>query len=75
MKKIVTFYSVLHVTKSMETIEVVPTANLIKFFGELEMKKLVKADGMISGFKESPVTVTNVGDNVNLKVKIPLSKK
>ena len=52
----------------MENIEVVPTANLIKFFGDLEMNKLMKADGMFSGFKESPVTVTNVGDNLNFKV-------
>ena len=52
----------------MENIEVVPTANLIKFFGELEMNKLIKGDGIISGFNESPVTFTSYGSDINLKV-------
>jgi hypothetical protein len=62
----------------MENIEVVPTANLIKFFGDLEMNKLMKADGMISGFKESPVTITSDGDDLNFKVmkfKKPIEKE
>jgi len=57
----------------MESIEVVPTANLIKFFGDLEMNKLIKADGMLSGFKESPVAITSDGDDLNFKVTIQLN--
>ncbi|KAK4009107.1 hypothetical protein OUZ56_014244 [Daphnia magna] len=64
----VTIFSVLRVTKTMENIEVVPSANLIKFFGELEMNKLIKLDGKISGFNESPVTVNSQGSDLNLKV-------
>lgn len=52
----------------MENIEVVPSANLIKFFGELEMNKLVKSDGKISGFSGSPVTLSSQGSDLNLKV-------
>lgn len=52
----------------MENIEVVPSANLLKFFGELEMNKLIKLDGKISGFNESPVTVNSQGSDLNLKV-------
>lgn len=63
-------FSVLRLTKSMENIEVVPTANLIKFFGDFEMNKLIKADGIFSGFNESPVTFTGLGSDLNLKVRI-----
>ena len=58
----------MRLTKSMENIDIVPTANLIKFFGELEMNKLIKGDGIISGFNESPVTFTSYGSDINLKV-------
>lgn len=52
----------------MEAIEVVPNANLIKFFGLFEMNKLIKADGIIHGFNESPVTLTSHASNITLKV-------
>ena len=56
----------------MENIEVVPTANLIKFYGELEMNKLIKADGIISGFGESPITFTSLGSDLNFKVTLTI---
>lgn len=58
----------------MESIEVVPSANLVKFFGELEINKLLKADGMISGFGDTPVTLTSLGSDLKLEVKNVLSK-
>nr|CAG4642101.1 EOG090X0F7H [Eurycercus lamellatus] len=65
----ITIFSVLRLTKSMEGIEVVPSSNLLKFFGEFEMNKLIKADGLISGFNESPVTITSLGSDLNMKVR------
>ena len=60
----------MRLTKSMEAIEVLPAANLIKFFGELEMEKLIKPDGIINGFAETPVTFTTLGSDLKFKVKI-----
>lgn len=56
----------------MESIEVVPTANLIKFFGELEINKLIKANGMISGFGDTPVAFTALGSDLKLEVPATL---
>ena len=53
----------------MEAIEVLPAANLIKFFGELEMEKLIKPDGIINGFAETPVSFTTLGSDLKFKVK------
>nr|CAG4649744.1 EOG090X0F7H [Scapholeberis mucronata] len=64
----ITVFSVLRLTKSMENIEVVPAANLIKLFGEIEFNKLIKADGIISGFGESPITFTGFESDLNFKV-------
>ena len=54
----------------MESIEIVPTANLIKFFGKLEIHKLIKANGMISGFRDTPMTLTTLGSDLKLEVKM-----
>lgn len=59
----------------MENIEVIPTANLIKFFGEIEMNKLIKADGIFSGFDENPVTFTGLGSDLSLKVFVESKSK
>ena len=61
-------FSVLRMTKSMENIEVVPAANLIKLFGEIEFNKLIKANGIISGFGESPMTFSGLESDLNFKV-------
>ena len=53
----------------MKSVEVLPAANLIKFFGNFEVDKLIKADGIISGFAESPILITSRGSDINLKVK------
>ena len=63
-----TFFSVLCLTKSMENIDVVPTANLLKLIGELDINKLIKSNGIISSFDESPVTFTSYGSDITLKV-------
>lgn len=60
--------SVLRLTKTMEAIEVVPASNLIKFFGELDVNKVIKADGFISGFADSPVSFTSQGADLTVKV-------
>nr|CAG4642848.1 EOG090X0F7H [Evadne anonyx] len=64
----VTIFSVLSLTKSMKSIEVFPAANLIKFFGNFEMDNLIKSDGIISGFSESPIAITSRGSDINFKV-------
>lgn len=64
----ITIFSVLSLTKSMKSVEVLPAANLIKFFGNFEVDKLIKADGIISGFAESPILITSRGSDINLKV-------
>nr|CAG4635111.1 EOG090X0F7H [Alona affinis] len=64
----ITIFSVLRLTKTMEAIEVVPGANLIKFFGEFEVNNVVKADGIVTGFNESPVSFTSHGADLNVKV-------
>ena len=43
----------MRLTKSMENIDIAPTANLIKFFGELYMNKLIRGDGIFSGFDKA----------------------
>ena len=58
----------MRLTKSMENIDIVPTANLIKFFGELYMNKLIRGDGIFSGFDKSSVTFTSYGSDITLKV-------
>ena len=63
-----TFFSVLRLTKSMENIDVVPTANLLKLIGELDINKLIKGNGIISSFDGSPVTFTSYGSDITLKV-------
>nr|CAG4646628.1 EOG090X0F7H [Macrothrix elegans] len=52
----------------MESIEVVPSANLIKFFGEIEISRILKADGIISGFRESPLNIDTVASDIQIKV-------
>nr|CAG4648935.1 EOG090X0F7H [Polyphemus pediculus] len=52
----------------MESIEVLPGANLIKFFGDFEMDKVIKADGIISGFSQSPVQITSQGSDIHIQV-------
>lgn len=54
----------------MEAIEVIPTANLIKFYGELKMEKLIKPDGIVNGFAETPITFTTLGSDLKFRVKI-----
>lgn len=65
----ITIFSVLSLTKSMKSVEVLPAANLIKFFGNFEIDKLIKADGIISGFSEDPIQITAQGSDINLKVE------
>ena len=62
------FGSVLRLTKTMESIEVVPGANLIKFFGDFEVNNVIKADGIVTGFNESPVSFTSHGADLAVKV-------
>jgi len=52
----------------MKSIEVIPASNLIKFFGTFETDNLVKSDGIISGFSESPIAITSRGSDINFKV-------
>nr|CAG4650543.1 EOG090X0F7H [Sida crystallina] len=64
----VTIFSVLRLTKSMEHVEVLPAINSIKFFGETNFESIIKSDGKISGYSESPVEITGHGSGLTFKV-------
>lgn len=53
----------------MESIEVLPSINLVKFFGEINFERILKMDGKISGFGDIPVEVTSHGSDLNLNVR------
>lgn len=57
----------------MKSVEVLPAANLIKFFGNFELDNIIKSDGIISGFSESPIVITSQGSDINLTVKTVFS--
>jgi beta-sarcoglycan len=41
----------------MESIEIVPEARMIKFFGSADFNKVYKKDGLIESFKDVPMSI------------------
>nr|CAG4641262.1 EOG090X0F7H [Eulimnadia texana] len=64
----ITIYNVLRLTKSMESIEVVTPSNLMKFYGEISINRIVKGDGRISGFADRPIEISSIDSNIEMKV-------
>lgn len=54
----ITIIGVLRLGKGMEYLELVPEADSVKFYGETDLDRIYKKDGIIEGFADMPVTVT-----------------
>lgn len=52
----------------MESLELVPEASLIKFFGNTDLDRIFKHDGKLESFKDAPLEVT--GNNGSVIVKL-----
>ena len=49
--------SFFRIGMGMESIEIVPEANTIKFYGTTDFQTVVKKDGLIEGFKDEPLVI------------------
>lgn len=63
-----TIVGVLKISRGMQTIEFVPDANTIKFFGDVEFDRIRKDDGMIEGFLDTPIEIS--GDSGPVMVNL-----
>ncbi|KAJ1525917.1 hypothetical protein ONE63_009105 [Megalurothrips usitatus] len=59
---------VLRLGQGMESLELVPEASLIKFFGATDLDRIYKRDGKLEGFGDVPVELT--GNNGSVVVKL-----
>nr|CAG4652228.1 EOG090X0F7H [Triops cancriformis] len=54
---------------NMESIEVIPgLPGIVKFLGEIDFGQIIKKDGKINGFSESPVSIEAFDGGVNFRV-------
>lgn len=53
-----TIIGVLRLGKGMQNLELVPEAETIKFYGETDLDRVYKRDGMLEGFQDEPVSIT-----------------
>lgn len=53
-----TIIGVLKLGKGMQNLELVPEAETVKFYGETDLDRVYKRDGLLEGFQDEPVTVT-----------------
>ncbi|KAE8738743.1 hypothetical protein FOCC_FOCC015753 [Frankliniella occidentalis] len=63
-----TILGVLRLGQGMESLELVPEASLIKFFGAIDLDKIYKRDGKLEGFHDAPLELT--GNNGSVIVKL-----
>lgn len=59
---------VLRLGQGMESLELVPEASLIKFFGETDLDRIYKKDGKLESFGDAPLELT--GNNGSVVVKL-----
>lgn len=52
----------------MESLELVPEASLIKFFGETDLDRIYKRDGKLESFNDAPLELT--GNSASVVVKL-----
>lgn len=53
-----TIIGVLRLGKGMQNLELVPEAETVKFYGETDLDRVYKRDGMLEGFQDEPVSIT-----------------
>lgn len=63
-----TIIGVLKLGKGMQNMELVPEAETVKFYGETDLDRVYKRDGLIEGFDEIPVTITGESSSVILNL-------
>ncbi|CAB3371647.1 beta-sarcoglycan [Cloeon dipterum] len=63
-----TILSVLRLGQGMQSLELIPSDNLIKFYGLTDLCNITKRDGHLEGFQDSPVSLT--ADNSEAVVNI-----
>ncbi|CAH1175671.1 unnamed protein product [Phaedon cochleariae] len=54
----VTIIGVLRLGKGMQSMELVPEEETIKFFGDANLDHIYKRDGKVEGFKDQPLEIT-----------------
>lgn len=59
---------VLRLGQGMESLELVPEASLIKFFGNTDLDRIFKRDGKLESFNDAPLKLT--GNNGSVIVKL-----
>lgn len=52
-----TIISVLRFGRGMEYMELVPEANSVKFFGDIDLDRITKRDGILEGFSDIPMSI------------------
>lgn len=52
-----TIISVLRFGRGMEYMELVPEANSVKFFGDVDLDRIQKRDGILEGFSDVPMRI------------------
>lgn len=52
----------------MESLELVPEASLIKFFGDTDLDRIYKRDGKLEGFRDAPLELSGNNGSVILKL-------
>ena len=52
-----TIISVLRFGRGMEYMELVPEANSVKFFGDVDLDRIQKRDGILEGFSDVPMSI------------------
>ncbi|KAF4517819.1 hypothetical protein B566_EDAN008925 [Ephemera danica] len=63
-----TVLGVLRLGQGMESIEFVPEQSLIKFYGRTDLDEVIKRDGHLEGFRDSPVSIT--ADNAEARITV-----
>lgn len=53
-----TIISVLKLGNGLENMELINTAETVKFFGSIDFDRLYKKNGKLEGFYDEPVTIT-----------------
>ncbi|KAH0554585.1 uncharacterized protein LOC123263566 [Cotesia glomerata] len=65
----ITIISVLRVSQGMESLEIIPSENLVKFFGKTDLDRVCVEEGVCQGYGDEPMELTGDDSGVHLNVK------
>ncbi|KAK0088411.1 hypothetical protein PV325_012075 [Microctonus aethiopoides] len=65
----ITIIAVLRVSQGMESLEVIPNENLVKFYGSTDLDKVCIEEGICQGFGDEPVILSGDNSGVQLNIK------